>query len=427
MSFSSEPQPEGCGSRRLIHNLPVVALNICGQTRPDQIGTRSRQKTVCPLLTRRMPCRNLLGLCGRIRNMEDTQLPGKTLQFTDSGKFKIVQFTDTHYRTDKRYDCVEAVRLIEETLDAEKPQLAVYTGDIVVAGKIRKGWQDILAPCIERKIPHAVVLGNNDSEKSKLSRREIIEYISGMPFSVTRPGPKNVFGSGNYVLEIFDGNRLANLLYCLDSNSSPPPPLEGVYDWFHDDQIAWYKKKSRDYTKRNAGKPIPAFAFFHIPLNEFGEMIHHQAVLASDLTEYQAGAILRTKRDYRTDLKSVLVGQRFEIECPGAVNSGMFYTMWSQKDIMGIFVGHNHTNDYIGLNQGIALAFGRWSGSKTTYGERYVTQGARLIELSKDGGRSFRTWIRQRGGEKFFDVQVPDDLIKRTVASPNTVLTPPVW
>lgn len=343
--------------------------------------------------------------------------PDNPLQFTDSGKFKIVQFTDAHYRTDKKEDCIETIRLIEEILDAEHPQLAIYTGDIVVAGKTKKGWDDILAPCIERKIPHAVVLGNNDSEKTKLSRREIVKYISKLPFSVTRPGPKNVFGVGNYVLEIFDGERLANLLYCLDSNSYPQPPHDGVYDWFHDDQIAWYKKKSKGYTKQNDGEPIPALAFFHIPLNEYGEMIHHQAVLASELMEYKARAILRMKRDYRTDFEGVIIGQRFEIECPGAINSGMFYAMCSQGDIIGVFVGHNHTNDYIGLNHGIALAYGRWSGSNTTYGGRYITHGARIIELSNDGGRSFRTWIREgrireRDGKTFFAVQVPDDLTR---------------
>ena len=362
-------------------------------------------------------------------------MPRDTLQFTNDGKFKIVQFTDTHYRTDRKILCIESVRLIEEVLDAEKPQLAVYTGDIVVAGKIKKGWNDILAPCIERKIPHAVVLGNNDSDhnnfgksnfgknnfgNNKLLRREIVKYLAKLPFSVTRPGPKGVFGAGNYVLEIFDGDRLANLLYCLDSNSTPPTSHGGVYDWFHDDQIAWYKKQGKAYTKQNGSKPIPALAFFHIPLNEFGEMIHHQAVLTS--SRYSgSNTIIQTKRDYRTDLESVLIGQRFEIECPGAVNSGMFYAMWSQKDIMGIFVGHNHTNDYIGLYQGIALAYGRWTGSQTTYGSQYVTHGARLIELSKDGGRSFRTWIHQRGvhqcdvhqrdGKTVFNVQVPDDFI----------------
>ena len=328
------------------------------------------------------------------------------MQFTGDGKFKIVQFTDTHYRTDRKEQCIDSIRLIEEILDIEKPQLAIYTGDIVVAGKIKQGWNDVLAPCIERKVPHAVVLGNNDSEKTRLSRREIMKYLKDLPFSATRQGPKNIFGASNYVLAIFDGERLANLIYCLDSNSCPSTPDEGMYDWFHEDQIAWYKKKSDRYTKRNNSVPIPALAFFHIPLNEFGEMIHHQAVLDS-----RQRSIVQTKRDYRTDLKSMIVGQRFEVECPGAVNSGMFYAMWSQRDIMGVFTGHNHTNDYIGLNQGIALAYGRWSGSSTTYGGRYVVPGARLIELSNDAGRSFRTWIRQHGGETCFDVRVPEELI----------------
>jgi hypothetical protein len=330
--------------------------------------------------------------------------PKTKLQFAENGKFKIAQFTDTHYRTDKKNDCIEVVRLIEETLDAEKPQLAVFTGDIVIAGKTQEGWNDILAPCIERKVPYAVVLGNHDQENAQLSRSKIVEYISGLPFSVTQPGPDEVFGAGNYALEIFDGDKPANVLYCLDSNAYPKPPVK-KYDWFHDDQIAWFKKQSDAFTKQNGGTPIPALAFFHIPLNEYGEMIHHQAVLSPQ------GTITRTKKDSRTDLESIIVGQRFENECPGAFNSGMFYAMWSQKDIMGIFVGHEHVNDYIGLYQGIALAYGRWSGSKTTYGAARMTHGSRLIELSKEGKRTFATWIRQRGGETIFNVKVPDDLV----------------
>jgi 3',5'-cyclic AMP phosphodiesterase CpdA len=333
------------------------------------------------------------------------------LQFTAEGTFKIAQFTDTHYRTDKKNDAVESVRLIEETLDAEKPQLAVYTGDIVVHGKTRQGWDDILAPCVDRQVPFAVVLGNHDHENTKLSPREIVDYIAGKPFSVTQSGPEDIFGASNYVLEIYNGEKIANLLYCLDSNAYPQRPLKGVYDWFHDDQIAWYKERSRTYTKQNGGVPVPALAFFHIPLNEYGEMIHHQAILATEgMTEYNAGKIMRTKKDSRTGLNSILIGKRFEIECPGAVNSGMFYAMWSQKDVMGTFAGHDHVNDYIGLYQDIALAFGRWSGTKTTYGSKYMTHGSRLIELTKDGGRTFKTRIRQRGGEVFYPVNVPQDL-----------------
>lgn len=327
------------------------------------------------------------------------------LQFADNGKFKIAQFTDTHYRADRKSDFTDVIRGIGEILDAEKPQLAIYTGDIVTAGETKEGWNDILAPCIERKIPYAVTLGNHDDENTPLSRREIIEYISGLPFSVTQPSPESVFGAGNCVLEVFDGDRVANLVYCLDSNGYPPQPRTGNYHWIQDNQIVWFKEQSDGYTRRNDGKPIPALAFFHIPLNEFGEMIHHQAVLATErFSEHEGGSIIRTKEDSRTGTQSNLVGQRFEMECSPAVNSGMFYAMWLQKDVMGILVGHEHTNNYIGLYQGIALAYGHYSGRSA----QPITPGARIVELSKDGGRSFTTWIRQRGGGTFYNVQMPD-------------------
>ncbi|MDR2849614.1 MAG: metallophosphatase, partial [Verrucomicrobiota bacterium] len=132
----------------------------------------------------------------------------------------------------------------------------------------------------------------------------------------------------------------------------------------------------------NGGKPLPALAFFHIPLNEYGEMVHFNA-----------------KR----------IGDRGENECPGQLNPGMFLAMVESNDVMGIFTGHDHVNDYIGLWKGVALGYGRFSGTKTTYVKE--PHGARLIELSASGGREFKTWIRLRSGEKCHDIQVPKDLI----------------
>ncbi|MDR3233919.1 MAG: metallophosphoesterase family protein [Planctomycetaceae bacterium] len=312
------------------------------------------------------------------------------LTFDTAGKFKIAQFTDTHYRVDKKDIAVESVRLIGETIDAEKPQLAVYTGDIVTNGKkfdgnVTQGWDDILAPCIERKVPYAVVFGNHDHENAEMPRRKIAEYIAQKPYSLLQPNPETVHGDTSYILEILNGDKPANLLYCLDSLNYSST-VHG-YDWFRPNQIQWYREQSAAYTQKNGGKPVPALAFFHIPFNEYCEMIHFKV------------------RDKRT-----LIGTRYEDECPGAVNSGMFLAMRECGDTVGTFVGHDHVNDYIGLWYGIALTYGRWSGTKTTYGGDKKIHGSRLIELSKDGGRTFRTWIRQRGGEKFDEISVPQDL-----------------
>ncbi|GHT11121.1 phosphohydrolase [Planctomycetales bacterium] len=334
------------------------------------------------------------------------------LQFGADGKFKIAQFTDTHYDTTRRDIANGSVELIGETLDAEKPQLAVFTGDIVVQDTKESpnpkemsevGWNEILAPCVERKIPYAVMLGNHDQEKrhhheSDYDRRGTIEYLSKRPYSVTQLGPKDVFGASNYILEIFDGDKLSALLYCLDSNDYSP--LEGVggYGWFRQSQIDWYKQQSAEYTKQNGGQPIPALAFFHIPLNEYGEMILYKTFINTENDNVKPRG------------KNIIVGVRQEHECPGAINSGMFLAMKESGDVMATFVGHDHVNDYVALHNSIALGYGRWSGTKTTYGSDEITHGSRLFELSKDGGRSFKTWVRVRGGEKIAEIQVPQDL-----------------
>jgi len=313
----------------------------------------------------------------KAQEKKDTPL----LRFSDSGTFKIAQFTDTHYRTDKLDIAKESVRLIEEIIDTEKPQLVVYTGDIVVRGDIYQGWDDILAPSINSQTPWAVVLGNHDDEGG-VSRQKIIDHIKDKPYSVTEPGPENIQGVGNYVLKILDGEKPAVLLYCLDSNAYSTIKGVGRYGWFGADQIQWYRDQSAELTRKNGGTPLPSLAFFHIPLNEYGEMVH---------------------------FKGKMIGDRKEDECPGAANSGMFLAMLESRDVMGVFVGHDHVNDYVGLWKNVALGYGRFSGTKTTYVKE--PHGSRIIELSPSGGRSFKTWIRLRGGEKIHEIQIPQDLI----------------
>ena len=37
------------------------------------------------------------------------------------------------------------------------------------------------------------------------------------------------------------------------------------------DQINWYRQQSAAYKAQNGGQPLPALAFFHIPLPEYNE------------------------------------------------------------------------------------------------------------------------------------------------------------
>ncbi|MDR3198969.1 MAG: metallophosphoesterase family protein [Planctomycetaceae bacterium] len=338
---------------------------------------------------------------------ETTLVPTKNdtvkLRFKEDGTFKIAQITDPHfgilYPTVPNND-KDSIKLIAEIIEIENPQLVVYTGDIIVGGDIYKGWDDILRPCIESKTPWAVVLGNHDDEAG-VNRKQIIDYLKNKPYSVTEPGPENITGVGNYVLEILNGEKVAFLLYCLDSNAYSPIKEVNGFDWFRPDQIAWYKSQSHEYTKQNNGQPFPALAFFHIPLCEYAEMIHFNG------SEHWSHKTLLLCDGKMVPFKGKIIGDRKEYEGTG-VNSGMFLAMLECRDVMGTFVGHDHRNDYIGLRHGIALGYGRCSGT-------YIPElhGARLIEISNSGERSFKTWIRLYGGEKIHDIQVPQHLIEK--------------
>lgn len=78
------------------------------------------------------------------------------------------------------------------------------------------------------------------------------------------------------------------------------------------------------------------------------------------------------------------------------INSGMFASFIDMKDVMGVFAGHDHDNDYLGINKGIVLGYGRVTGADA-YGE--LTRGARIIELY-EGKFRFDTWITTPSGRE---------------------------
>ena len=295
-------------------------------------------------------------------------LAQKQLSFKD-GKFKIVQFTDIHW-DQKSPKCAQTVATIQSVLKAENPDVAMLTGDVVTASPGVEGWKTVIGIFEEAKIPFTVMMGNHDAET--VPKSEIYEMLKLSPYFIGDKGPDDIQGAGNYVVPVYgsDGKKPAALLYCLDSNDYPTLKDYGTYDWIHFNQIDWYRKQSARYTRENGGKPLPALAFFHIPLPEYKEIVGAETTLG----RMEEG----------------------EITSPD-INTGFFASLLEMGDVMCTFAGHDHANDYIGMLYNKGLAFGRVSGWDA-YGD--FERGGRIIEL-REGKFEFDSWIRTPIGREY--------------------------
>lgn len=283
-------------------------------------------------------------------------------RFNAEGKFKIVQFTDAHVRIDREDQMAKTVKRLRWIIQEERPDLVVFTGDVVTGSPALYAWRAILAPVAASNTPFVVVLGNHDLEED-LTAEQLADIICAYPNSL------NTKESGrldDLALEVGseDGERVEAIIYCLDSQDySTDPNIEG-YGWILEEQIEWYKERSRTYTELNNGIPIPAYALFHIPL-----------------PEYRTAVETQPKR---------VIGIHQEDICAPNYNSGMFEAMVECGDVNGIFVGHDHNNNFIVPYRGIALCYGHFSGDQTVYNKLY--SGVRIIELDRNG--NFETWVR---------------------------------
>ncbi len=272
------------------------------------------------------------------------------LRMPSSGKFKILQLSDMYFSTgagkcmdpfpletgrnceaDKR-----TLSFIRKVLEVEKPDLIVFSGDLVFGKKAPDSVTAILKAvslALETKTPFAVVLGESEGEGS-VKRKDIMKLIMTLPYSVADMGPEKVDGFGNYIIQVLDQrDEFAVItLYMLDSSHEDadsfikpkpkqrpnPNALRGIGKGITQTQQQFIKDTTEKLypTKKGFFSPQLSLSFFHNPLPEY-----------------------RPKGDFG------LVGSFNEQYKISEDTSAGAHKSLTDLGVKVISVGHDHTND----------------------------------------------------------------------------------
>lgn len=285
----------------------------------------------------------------------------KSLHFREDGTFRIMQLTDIHYCENNEMD-FKTVELIGRLIEKEKPDFIMITGDTVYGEHNLEYLPYAMAPVVKSQIPYSFCFGNHDTENGH-GYQEMFEAVTKLPGCMAFHDETSGTGMGNHSIQVVnkEGTPIW-VLFGMDSgNYSELEHIEG-YAYVKRPQIDWYQKQIKEYEKMNPD--FAALLFMHIALPEYHEL---------------------------WDME-VCYGEKREGICSPRLNTGFFAAMQQSGHTKGVFVGHDHINDFYGTMFGITLGYGRASGYNT-YGNDDFPRGARIFTLYEDVDKGFDTYV----------------------------------
>lgn len=302
------------------------------------------------------------------------------LQFNDNGEFKILHLADCQdtYPAHK-----EMITFICETLDTYKPDLVVLGGDNTTGPKEtkREAIAELVKPFVDREVFFTLVFGNHDHEQG-VDDNTLLDWYQyyGQGYCLAYDANPLLTGEGTHCLTVMSNKNIlmpAYNLYMFDSNTYvyDEEGNELGYGCVEKDQIDWYKANTQ-LTTRVAGKVVPAMAFQHIIVGDIMDAVYPKV-------NFSLGKMTK-KCDYGNyfivgNLGKNGTGMLNEFCCPGYYNRGQLDAFAEMKDVVAVFSGHDHTNDFCVNIKGIDVV-NTPGASFQSYGETY-TRGGRLITI----------------------------------------------
>lgn len=313
----------------------------------------------------------------------------RPLRFDRDGRFKILLLADPHGGAKPHpqlFDGVDAV------VSHARPDLVVFMGDqcgchigCATANELAAYLKELTRMPERLGIPWAHVFGNHDDNLG-VSNADAQAVYQAFPCCVSKRGPEDIQGVGNYVLPVLSasGDAPAFNVWCMDTHNDnkrfarayglPEDTAFVLPEHFghgcrsdneHTDQVLWYYQTSKAI-QAAFGRKIPGILCQHIPLPEFGLIP-------------------------RNPQQTMMTGVMREHVCSNELNCGLFSACLQRGDIRGIFAGHDHLNDYCGVYCGVML--GACAGINYDCGSCDDLRGGRVVELHERSSADNRTYM----------------------------------
>lgn len=312
------------------------------------------------------------------------------LRFHPDGNFRIMMFSDIHggrgFAAQETHDAIEAL------IANANPDLVLIAGDICGPGYIHAETEDdvrfvldaITEPMERRGIPWAHVFGNHDDNYGVPNAVQQPIYES-YPHCVSKAGPDDIDGVGNYFLPVFDpdGKDVIFGVWGLDSNHSMPEFFEdfglpentryyqacqassGDYDGPRASQVFWYWQTSKAL-ESHLGHKVPSLMYMHIPTPEHALVTVH-----------------KNKVGFK--------GYQLEDVASHTLNSGLFSACVQRGDVKAIFCGHEHENQFSANYMGIMLGYDGFLSYHACHNEDI--RGCCLFDIKADNPVDIQTQI----------------------------------
>lgn len=272
------------------------------------------------------------------------------LEFREDGTFHVLHITDLQEGVHPKKD---TLRLLHALLDTAKPDLVILTGDqlkgyspafrLLGKGSVQNTLHMLTEPMEKRGIPYAVTFGNHDLQCG-LSNEEQAAIYCSYPYCIC---PAEEQGAGTFYLKIRNSSGAEALrFYLVDSGNKT---VHGQYAPPSKEVLMWLKGLLLE-------DQVPSMVFQHIPLPEYKKC------------------------------RNVTLKERI---CSPGKNAGEFALLRDNGQVMAVFCGHDHKNDFVGRVDGIDLGYTP-SGGFACYGPG-AERGGRLLTFHVDRPMHYET------------------------------------